>query len=148
MENATKAIIMAGAVLISIILISIGVALWNNYANFSEQNAKNTRNQQLNEFNVKFEKYAYNGNKTSEVSAQDVKTIVNLAKDYNNKYDEELIKVTYNGNSQIVNWTETQWVEFFNKSNPNESGEETTFKIYMNNINSDIISKIEIEKAM
>ena len=43
MENATKALIIAGAVLIGIILLSIGVALWRNFSNFSAENAQSTR---------------------------------------------------------------------------------------------------------
>lgn len=143
MENASKAIIIAGAVLIGILLLSIGVSLWRNYANFSEENAQSTRAQQLEEFNVKFRKYEYNG--TNPVTAQDVRTIVNLAKNYNSKYEEEIIEVFFRGAKGISAWNDEKWINFLNEGNSNEKKYAITTND--NNGNSDIITRIDIKEV-
>ena len=152
MENATKALIIAGAVLIGIILLSIGVALWRNFSNFSAENAQSTRTRQLEEFNVKFKKYEFNSQATKEdeqnyITAQDVRTIANLAKDYNDKNGngEIIIEVTYK-KQDLTSWKEGKWIEFLNASNPEngESPQKYKAKMENNNGNSDIITSIII----
>lgn len=160
MENATKALIIAGAVLIGIILLSIGVALWRNYANFSKENAQSTRAQQLEEFNVKFRKYEYNSQATKEdeknyITAQDVRTIANLAKDYNEKNGngETIIEVKSNisgfTSKDLTSWKEQKWIEFLDKSYLTDRDGNISPKKYMaimanDNGNSDIITSITI----
>lgn len=147
MENATKAIVMAGAVLIGIIIISVGVLLWRNYSEFSKDNAQDTRNQQLSEFNVKFQKYNYNENKKNYATAQDVRTIVNLVKDYNEKYNQTLIQVVYNNSSAILSWDDERWIEFLEEANKSqEADKKIVFKVNVSNEENDIVSKISILK--
>lgn len=149
MENATKALIIAGAVLIGIILLSIGVALWRNFSNFSADNAQSTRTRQLEEFNVKFKKYEFNSQATKEdeqnyITAQDVRTIVNLAKDYNSKYNDEIIEVFYKNAKAINNWDEDDWVKFLNNANLNELKYAMTTR--NSSSNSDIVNRIDINE--
>lgn len=155
MENATKALIIAGAVLIGIILLSIGVALWRNFSNFSAENAQSTRTRQLEEFNIKFKKYEFNSQATREdeqnyITAQDVRTIANLAKDYNDKNGngEDIIKVTY-ANQDLTRWKEQKWIEFLNTANEKVVKNNISPQMYKatmnnNNGNSDIITSITI----
>ena len=161
MENATKALIIAGAVLIGIILLSIGVALWRNFSKFSAENAQSTRTRQLEEFNVKFKKYEFNPQGASDdeknyITAQDVRTIANLAKDYNDKNGngEIIIQVVSNisgfKSQDLTSWKEQKWIEFLNYSNPKAINNEVLpakeYRATMdnNNGNSDIITKITI----
>lgn len=154
MENASKAVIFAATVLISIIVITIGYFAWQSLASFSTKNAENTRNQQLDEFNTKFQKYDYNSNEENYVTAQDVRTIVNLAIDYNKKYEDDQILVTYIGkgdgrSSNIIAWNDAAWVSFFKETNEayaNPSGKiKFSVKVTIND-NSDITNRIEITR--
>lgn len=151
MENATKALIIAGAVLIGIILLSIGVALWRNFSNFSADNAQSTRTRQLEEFNVKFKKYEFNSQTKKEdeknyITAQDVRTIVNLAKDYNDKNGngEEIIEVFYKNTKAINGWNEEDWVKFLNNANSNKLKYAMTTR--NSSSNSDIVNRIDINE--
>ena len=149
MENASKAIIIAGAILIAIILVSIGVLVWKRYAGFASQNADDLRSQQIAEFNVKFQKYS-----VGEATAQDVRTIVNLANDYNQKYaadGEKIIIVKYKGNTAITTWSDAKWIDFFENA-LNSAGEEKKYKIEVSNngqdYQSDTINYIEISEIV
>lgn len=147
MENATKAIVMAGAVLIGIIIISVGVLLWRNYSEFSANNSENIRNQQLSEFNVKFQKYNYNENEKNYATAQDVRTIVNLVKDYNEKYNQTLVQVVYNNSSAILSWDDKRWIDFLEEANKSQdTGQKIVFKVNVSDEGNDIVSKISIIK--
>ena len=61
MENASKALIIAGAILISIVLISLGIIVINNTQ--STVKDANMDEQEIATFNAKFENYE--GNKVS-----------------------------------------------------------------------------------
>lgn len=82
MENASKALIMAGGVLIGIIIISMGVYLFSNAAAIPKEYSSKLNKDRLAAFNVQFE--AYN---REDVSAQDIVTVVNLAVQNNRQYD-------------------------------------------------------------
>ena len=58
MENASKALIIAGAILVSILLIGIGVALINALNSPMGQAEETMGGQAMQIFNAKFEKYA------------------------------------------------------------------------------------------
>ncbi len=57
MENASKALIIAGAILISIILISIGIMVVNSSTALTDSAAKNMSEQEIQAFNSKFMNY-------------------------------------------------------------------------------------------
>ena len=67
MENASKALIIAGAILISILLISIGIILINSGRDITSTGASQMQSQKISAFNNKF--LAYEGiKKGSEIS--------------------------------------------------------------------------------
>ena len=80
MENASRALIIAGGVLIAIIILSLGVYL---FVMFSGQ-AKTYRDivsvTEIQKFNSKFDAYAGR----QDITAQEVASVCNLAKEYNN----------------------------------------------------------------
>ena len=61
MENASKALIIAGAILISILLISIGIILINSGRDITSTGASQMQSQKISAFNNKF--LAYEGTK-------------------------------------------------------------------------------------
>ncbi len=61
MENASKALIIAGAILISILLISIGIILINSGRDITETGTQGMNSQKIQTFNAQFT--AYEGTK-------------------------------------------------------------------------------------
>lgn len=82
MENASKALLIAGGVLIAILVASLGVYFSRTMADDVAEFYKMLEESKKTEFNQQF--LVYNENK---VNIQDILTIVNLAKDSNKKND-------------------------------------------------------------
>ena len=57
MENASKALIIAGAILISILLISIGIILINSGKDITETGTSGINSQKIQTFNAQFTSY-------------------------------------------------------------------------------------------
>lgn len=70
MENASKALIIAGAILVSILLISIGVIIINSTGNMTDQVGTTTDTMAIETFNSQFTNYE------GKVSASQVKALV------------------------------------------------------------------------
>ena len=77
MENASQALIIAGAVLIAIIILSVGVMLKNNLSKSSEAYIENLDNLQIQKYNSNFTIYADEG---KIITAQDIVTVIGAAK--------------------------------------------------------------------
>lgn len=87
MENASKALIMAAEVLIGVLIISAAVFIFNNMSTFSITINENLEANNVYEFNNKFEEYT----DKETITPQDVISLMNLARDYNYKYNENRI---------------------------------------------------------
>lgn len=103
MENASKALIMAGGVLIGLLIISLAVYLFVDFgrtaADINNQNAE----QQIVEFNSKFTKYeSYKDNDGNwKTTIYDIISLAGYAKENNEYYNEssdEQISVNIIGN--------------------------------------------------
>lgn len=84
MENASKALIMAGGILIAMLIVGLLVWGYNNISSSQRANAEAEELEQVTEFNLKFEAY----NKGS-VRGYQMISLANLARDYNTRYLEE-----------------------------------------------------------
>ena len=83
MENATKALIMAAGVLISIMILSLAVYLVITFGSISANvHEKNEENETL-AFNEQF--YKYSGNE--KLSIYDIVTVANYARNNNMSYE-------------------------------------------------------------
>lgn len=93
MENASKALIIAGAILISILLISVGILVMNSTSNVQGEMASQMDAAQKQSFNSQFNNY--NGtNKT----ASDVRALYNTVISSNATHDESTtVTFTING---------------------------------------------------
>lgn len=98
MENASKALIMAASVLLGLMIISIGVVLYNSFSDFSKTTEAKMDEKKIAEFNNNFLKYygtvnVYNKEKkeyevqTIKVTIHDIITVANLAKKNNEEYE-------------------------------------------------------------
>ena len=93
MENASKALIMGAEILVGVMIISIGVYLFQLLGNYSAETTAKITDAQLQQFNAQFTKYYgttssidQNGNTVNQVikcTMQDIVGVANLASMYN-----------------------------------------------------------------
>ena len=81
MENASKALIIAGAILLAIVIISLGLVVVNNTRGVSDN--ANLSEQEIQTFNAKFTPYAgtINGNKLKQLC----QVLISVNKDRDSK---------------------------------------------------------------
>lgn len=109
MENASKALIIAGEILMGIILLTIFAYMFSNMGKVSEQYSETIENHNLEEFNTKFSVYL-----NKELNIQDIITIHNLIEDINTSSTQK-IKMTNLGidyskkNELISNYSEKKF---------------------------------------
>ena len=96
MENASKALIIAGAILIAILLISVGIMVMNSMNRPIDQAASEADSQAVRIFNAKFESFLGSGQAAS--SAKQVISIVNAT-------DGVSMDTTDGGISDVTNIT-------------------------------------------
>lgn len=95
MENASKALIIAGAILISILLISVGVMIMGSTEGMQDTMATSMSEQEIEAFNSKFLKY-----EGTRVKASNVKTLIskiassNTANEATSADDEKFVAVS------------------------------------------------------
>lgn len=82
MENASNALLIAGAVLLGVMLLSVGVYLFTSFGSSSSSINDQLTEKQISQFNVQFTKYE---GKT-DIRAHDIVSIANLAQQNNKKY--------------------------------------------------------------
>lgn len=83
MENATKALLIAAGVLIGVMILSLGIALFAELEAYVESSHDRMEANEKNAFNTQFTKYLNN----EELKIQDVITAANLAFENNTYYD-------------------------------------------------------------
>lgn len=95
MENASKALLMAGGILIALLVIGALLLMFNQISTYQQSETSNDKNTQLAKFNMDFERYLDNNG----ISGADVVALANKIVDYNNKegtYNEASNSVDYN----------------------------------------------------
>lgn len=83
MENASKALLMAAGVLLGIMIISLAVYLFTNFAGTSSQIHANIEENQIAQFNSQFTTYEGKDN----VTIHDVVSMASLATQNNQSYE-------------------------------------------------------------
>ena len=78
MENASKALIIAGAILIAILLISVAVLIINSTGGMQDRVKKSSDTMEIQSFNSQFTVY-----EGSNVNASQVKALISLIKSSN-----------------------------------------------------------------
>lgn len=100
MENASKALIYAGEILVGVLLLTLMVFLFQSLGAFSDTVDKNIETKNINEFNAPLEKYR----ERKDITAHDIITMGNYAKQYNEKMQSERLKVIVQGvESKFIN---------------------------------------------
>ena len=78
MENATKALLMAGSVLLGIIVLSLFVIMANSLTDYQKSQTQNEREAQIVAFNNQYEGYI-----RDDVSGSDILSLINKVTFYN-----------------------------------------------------------------
>ncbi len=84
MENASKALIMAGSVLIALMVIAALVLMFRNITAYQETSTRSTRSTQISEFNSEYETYD-----RTNVRGSDLYSLLNKVIDYNRRQSTE-----------------------------------------------------------
>lgn len=134
MENATKALLIAAAVLIAILIISLGLVVYNNSANTVNQ--ANLSSQEIQAQNEKFTRYNGNNKRGSEVNS-----LLQTALNYN-------LNTTDDGNRVIVEYGTEKLVDKKSKSITKQMDTSKLYKITVNyGGEGGLVDKITIEDA-
>lgn len=81
MENASKALLMAGGILIALLVIGALLLMFNQISDYQKSESNVTKNTQLAQFNMDFERYLDD----KGISGSDIVTLANKISDYNSK---------------------------------------------------------------
>lgn len=119
MENASKALLMAGGVLLAIMVLSLGILLFTSFGGTSSQIHDNIEGNQTTQFNSQFTSYVGKDN----VTIHDVVSMAKLATQNNQNYEfahrapanvtgnDRYISVLCNNVSIELGYIETQTVD-------------------------------------
>ncbi len=136
MENASQALIIAGTILIALIILSIGVYLVSNYRQVGESYEQTKETTEITKFNTNFTKFE----ERKDITAQEIITLKNFAKNYDEK----------NGTTTTVIYPESNKAdaEFIKSNATNNNGKMKHFKVekYEDKNNDGRIDYIEFVK--
>ena len=92
MENASKALIMAGAVLLALLIISLGVMIYNNYSKTVAENS-DLSEQEITSLNSKILPYI-----GENISGSKVNALITVVYAMNRNFEGE------KNNNELANW--------------------------------------------
>ena len=81
MENASKALTMAGGILIALLIIGALILMVNQIGDYEKGQNNNNKNSELASFNKTFEKYADD----KGIKGADLVSLINKILDYNQR---------------------------------------------------------------
>lgn len=94
MENASKALIIAGAILIAILIISLGVLVFNRFGTAAKE-AADLSEQEIAEFNARITPYVGDSIQGSQVNAL-ISLVISIDKSCASKGDySTAVRLTY-----------------------------------------------------
>lgn len=146
MENASKALIMAGSVLIALMILGALMLMFNNLSSYQQIRQTDTRTSQTIEFNAQFETY----NRT-DVRGSELYSLLNRAVDYNKRQSTagkdgaeigfKPIKVTFTFKGKINKIASPSGNNLIKKDEYEQSGTQNEFEDAI----SSTITKLESE---
>lgn len=96
MENASKALLLGGGILIGLIVMSIGVYLFASYSGNATSYDQSRQATETRKFNVNFTKFEGR----TDITIQEIVTLAKFAKQYEEENDIH-IKITIEGKGDI-----------------------------------------------
>lgn len=98
MENAAKALLIAGGILIAIILISMFLMMYNRMTSIKKTQEEKKEMEQLAAFNAQYEAFD-----KKLMYGVDVRTLVNKVEENNRNNPSETINVTFEPGTEFEN---------------------------------------------
>ncbi len=137
MENASKAILIAGGVLLMIMAFSFAMYLFRGIGESTSEYYEQLEQSDIDQFNQKFTKYE----RKNDLTIQDVVSIVNLAKD-NNQAEKMPVKVKVTlGTNELQNKSEND----LNSLLAENADPNIRFKCTRIEYTNQLVSKVEIQ---
>lgn len=119
MENATKALLIAGGILIAMLILSIGTYLFMTYGQLGERYEQNLTAGEIKKFNNNFIKFEGR----ADITAQEIVTLYKFVKAYNQKNETLIATIEVQNvigtnipNSSNMALTEAELVDFIEKN--------------------------------
>jgi len=100
MENASKALLIAGGVLLSILIVSIMLYMYTSIRNVSETETEVLKAEKLSEFNMQFESY-----NLKSMYGTDIISVINQANAVNEKYEKTIVTIELSINDTFYDIT-------------------------------------------
>ena len=97
MDNASKALIIAGAVLIAVMLVSVGVMIYNNAVGVIDTGRDSMDRLSINMENSEFEQYLGTNKRR-----QDVVQLIKLAKRFNQQSEDRQVDIIWGSSAATV----------------------------------------------
>lgn len=119
MENASKALIMAGAVLLAMMILGIGVYLFMSAGSLSASYEERLAQDKINGFNSKFLIYQ------KKINAQEMVSLINLVNENNIKNPDKQIQIFINGENVQNNsskYNEDYMISMMQSTDINQEG--------------------------
>ena len=141
MENAVKALLIAAAVLVAILLISLGVGIFNSAS--EQMEGADLSQYQIQQFNDKFKKY-----EGTNKSGSDVNALLEVVFNHNMSQEESSNRVAIDWGSNTKG-KPTNWANVTTTAKPTASYKKVstgnTFDVTLSyNSNSGLVNKITI----
>jgi len=137
MENASKAILIAGGVLLMIMALSFAMYLFRDIGESTSEYYEQLEQSDIDQFNQKFTKYEGK----NDLTIQDVVSIANLAKD-NNQAEKMPVEVkVILGTNELQNKSEND----LNSLLAENADPNIRFKCTRIEYTNQLVSKVEIQ---
>ncbi len=146
MENASKALIIAGAILISIMIISLGVLLFTRMSS-SAKNAANMDEQEVANFNSKITPYIGNNISGSQVNAL-IQLVISINQSAINSGNSNTVEITYPISDSDKNriYVNNNSINGINKEKRVKTGSGITYGVNATYSKNGLINEINVFK--
>ena len=98
MENATRALTMAGGILIALMILGALFLMFNNLSSYQNQNDTSTKSTQIAEFNNQFEPY----NKVNSNNTKNPEYKIEMIYEFNSNHEDGNLKENFKSNFTAI----------------------------------------------
>ncbi len=144
MENASKALIIAGAILVSIMIVSLGVLLFSRLGEKAKDLADPTE-QEISAFNSKITPYLSESISGSQVNALIQFVISNDISCFQSGKTHMAIKITFPGNDSGIK-LDNNGINYGSGQKRVETGANKYYKVHGTYDSNGLITTIKVEE--
>ena len=147
MENASKALIIAGAILVSILIVSLGVMIFNSMSGTARKMA-NMDEQEIAAFNSKITPYLSESKSISgsQVNALIQYVISNDLTCIQSGETHKAIKITFPGNDSGIKVDDSGAMSYGSEKKRVETGANKYYKVHGTYDSNGLITTIKVEE--